>query len=122
MALQNVPDKSVEEAAKNVKNFLSRSIQVIEVEPVKAGFVESRTPGKGFKQELPEYSIYLRLKTAPLEDLKLLETRRGLFKHISDSLENMEMNGLGPDTMIVAEDHPPERLNKPLVYYVEATV
>lgn len=122
MALGNVPTDRSDEAADKVEKFLSRSIPIRSVEPVEADLVESRTPSRGFKEQLPEYSIYLRVETEPLKKFDLLETRSGLFEHIRDSLETMEMNAYGPDSIVVGEDHPPEHLNKPLVYFVESTI
>jgi hypothetical protein len=64
MALQNISDKEVKESVSKVKTFLERSIPVREVKAVEADFVDSRTSG-GLKDTLPEYGIFLQLKTAP---------------------------------------------------------
>lgn len=122
MSLQNVPEKRVKTEATRIESFLQDvDIPTREVEPVEADVFESRT-SVGGRRDLPEFSVYMRVTTAPISEFDKLETLSGLLRHLRDMLDMMEMNGLGPDSMVVAEDHPPVHLDKPLVFFLESTM
>lgn len=120
MGIDTLPDEDIETARRQIEMFLSRSLKVIDIEPVEAEEVIARTGGG---RDTGEFEVCFRLKLGQPKDDEILETVSDMTSHLRDQLEAMERGSDAPDTILLAEDHPPAHIKtKPLVYYIRSVL
>lgn len=119
MTLDQISDERLEEAANEIENHLSRSLNVVSVIPVEVEEVE----GRSGPVEHQDFEVFFRVKIRPLKKQDVIETSNELTRHLRDQLETMELNIRGaPDTMVHCLDFPPDPNHQNPVYYIRSAM
>lgn len=96
-------------AKSKIESQLKRSLDIRDVELLTEDYETSRF-------DLGEYEVLLRVTTAPIESMEIIDTLEVLRNHVADEIFDV-------DAVILSIDNPPAHIvNKGVVFYIVAAM